>query len=334
MTILSRRWVLPAVPVALLATLALVLADPRESDARRAGDCARAGLTAGVHSVSFGGVVRPYLLALPADYGRRSAYPLVLNFPGWGGTKEKTEANTRLGQVGADRGYLVVTPDATGTPKRWNWQGQPGLPDDYAFVHALVSQVRRQACVDPRRIYATGHSNGAAFASQLVCRAPHEFAAVAMVSATVPAACPPGIAPAVLAIHGTADPSVPYAGEERSRRAVPAAVDVVADYAKRYHCRIPAARTTEPAPGISRLRYTGCDRRADVVLDSVVGGRHPWPGSAQATADPLNSPAGRTFDATDAILDFFDRRGGPTKDQINPNRHGLAGSLYYGRTMI
>ena len=296
MTLLRHRLVLLLVAAVVLAGCATDVAA-----APVTGPCGRSGLTAGTHVLRYGGVDRPYLLSLPAGYGRRPAYPLVLAFHGHGGNKEKTEANTRLGRVGADAGYLVVTPDATGSPSRWNYDGQSGQPDDYGFVHALVTEVRARLCVDPRRIFAAGHSNGAAFASQLVCRAPYEFAAVAMVSATVPAACPAGVAPAVLAIHGTADATVPYLGVAGK---VPAATATAAYYASRYRC--PATpRHTSVAPGVDQLRYTGCVAGAEVVLDTIAGGTHPWPGSSKAAADLRNSTAGQTFDATGAILAFF-----------------------------
>ena len=43
-----------------------------------------------------------------------------------------------------------------------------------------------ELCIDRARIYATGHSAGSAFAGFLVCTKPSRYAAVAMVSATVP----------------------------------------------------------------------------------------------------------------------------------------------------
>jgi polyhydroxybutyrate depolymerase len=43
-----------------------------------------------------------------------------------------------------------------------------------------------------------------------------------------------------------------------------------------------------------------------VVLMSVIDGGHPWPGGPAANNREGNSEAGRTFPATNTILDFFD----------------------------
>jgi poly(3-hydroxybutyrate) depolymerase len=42
-----------------------------------------------------------------------------------------------------------------------------------------------------------------------------------------------------------------------------------------------------------------------VVLDTVVGGTHWWPGGRDAVHDPTDSAAGKTFPATDRILAFL-----------------------------
>lgn len=317
-------WCLVAVGVIILAVGASIqLLGTRggaasQEAAKEVGPCATGAATrlgAGTHVLRSGGVDRSYLIALPEDYSGARAYPLVVNFHGHGGNKEKQEANTAMGRTGSARGYVVVTPDGLGTPANWNWRGSAGLADDFGFVHALLTELRHQLCIDPQRVYATGHSNGSAFAAMLTCRAPYEFVAVAMVSATTPALCPAGVTPAVLAIHGTADPGVPYNGGQNSlgrKTPLPAAPRIVEGYARRYHCG-PAPSHDHPAPGVDRTSYAKCDHGADVVLDGVVGGTHPWPGGAAAAADPADSAAGRTFKATEAILDFFDAHRGNTQ---------------------
>lgn len=257
----------------------------------------------------FGGVAREYLLALPRGYDGVRRHPLLLNFHGFSGSKERHEANTGLGAAGSARGYVVVTPDALGEPREWNIFGAAGAADDYAFVDALVAHLTRALCIDRHRVYAAGHSNGSAFAGFLACRRPFRFAAVAMVSAAVPAGCPDGVAPAVVAIHGTADPQVPYRGGTvgGSTVAVPPVRDVVAGYAERYGCDLPGEQG-RAAPGVRRLRSRGCAGGSEVLLYTVVGGGHEWPGGATARGVPAaDRVPGSTFPASERILDFFDR---------------------------
>jgi polyhydroxybutyrate depolymerase len=248
--------------------------------------------------------VRSYLIALPAGYDGRTAAGLIFNFHGFTANKELQESTTLMGQRGAARGYIVVTPDALANPRRWNTPGDPAKADDFGFVHALAADLEERLCIDPRRVYAAGHSNGSQFAAALVCRAPYIFAAVALVSGTPPFACPNGVAPAMLSIHGTADQNVPYRGGTVGGNSFPVVPDVVKFYATHHHCDLTPTEGL-PFPGVVQTRYTGCTGGGEVTLDTVVGGTHPWPGGNVARADHSDSAAGKTFDATGTILTFF-----------------------------
>jgi polyhydroxybutyrate depolymerase len=266
-----------------------------------------------VNTFRYDDEVRSYLLTLPPHYDKRTPYPLIFNFHGNKSSKELQEVRTSMGVEGAARGYIVVTPDALGDPRRWNTPGAAGAADDFGFIPALMDNLRLRLCIDPGRIYATGHSNGSEFAAALVCHPPFQFAAVGMVSSTYPARCPDGIAPAVIAIHGTADAAVPYKGGTvgGGTTRVRPAEDVIKEYADRYDCGLPTS--DEVRAGVIRIRYSGCIGGAEVVLLAVPGGTHPWPSSLDAKNDRANSVAGRTFAATSAILDFFSAHRAPAR---------------------
>ena len=168
-------------------------------------------LTAGTHTIRGGPrAPRTYRLALPPADGAR--HPLLVVVHGFASSATQFDRETNFERAGTKRGYVVVSPDALGSPTNWNLFGTKGQPDDYAFVGALAGSVMRGACVDPGRVFIAGHSAGSAFSGFLACRKPYRFAAVAMVSATVPSTCPRDVTPAVISVHGTADPAVPYAG--------------------------------------------------------------------------------------------------------------------------
>jgi polyhydroxybutyrate depolymerase len=308
------RWVLAAVLVAVTVAGAGVVLDIGSHDrgAKRAAAVGCAGASApptgdGEHTFSYDGTDRSYLLARPTGATAGSARPLLLNFHGSGGNMSRHEANTAMASKGTARGYVVVTPDALGDPRQWNWRPgrQQAGPDDFNFVLALVADLRQRLCIDPDRIYLTGHSNGSAFAALLACRSPQTFAAFAMVSAAVPVTCRNDPSPAPLAIHGTAD-QVPYDGSTaQGGRRLPAVPDVAKGYAEHNMCDLNATHETTFV-GVERTRYTKCVNGGDVVLDTVIGGTHSWPGGTRTSADQEDSVAGKTFDATGAILDFFD----------------------------
>jgi polyhydroxybutyrate depolymerase len=251
-----------------------------------------------VQHFAFDGHDRTYLLAVPVAHDGTVRRPLIFDFHGWGSNKETFEAETQLGRNGAARGVYVVTPEALGDPTRWNWDSRADGPDDFGFVHALLADLEQRLCVDAARVYAAGHSNGAAFAGILPCKAPYEFAAAASASATVPSWCPGGVTPSMLTVRGTADPQVRY---DR------AAVDgVVATWVKRDGCAT-TPRRDQPIDGVLRVRYDRCTQGAEVMLDTIVGGVHVWAGSPAAQTKPGNSDAGRRFSATTAVLDLFAR---------------------------
>ena len=87
--------------------------------------------------------------------------------------------------------------------------------------------------------------------------------------------------------------------------------DVLRNLVHRFYTRVRAdavlgpifaARITDWAPHLDRMvAFWG-----SVVLMTINGGGHPWPGTPIARAVDVNSTAGRDFDATSAILDFFD----------------------------
>jgi polyhydroxybutyrate depolymerase len=187
-----------------------------------------------------------------------------------------------------ERGFVVVTPSSV--PPEWNAFADPARADDFAYIHALLAEVDASLCVDRARFFVAGHSNGAAFAAFLACHEPYELAAVAMVSATTPSTCPDDVRPPVVAVAGTADPLVPYAGGPigGSGISIPPAEDTAAGWAVHDGCD-PEPAIDAPAAGVTRRTWSGC---GGVVLLTVDGGTHDWP----------RSP----FDATAAILDFFE----------------------------
>lgn len=263
---------------------------------------------------SFDGEERSYELALPDDYDGTAAQPLIFNFHGNGGSAAQHGARTQMASRGTDRGYVVVTPDALSEPQEWNMFGLADKADDFGFVDALVADLDERLCIDPDRLYAAGHSNGSAFTGFLQCKEPYRFAAVAMVAAFIPSTCDLGVAtPSVLAIHGTADPGVPYDGGPVTGGPVqiPGVLETLAGYVEQYECDLTATED-EPATDVERQVYGGCLQDSEVALITIVDGVHDWPGSVEDGADPEDTEAadtdgaGQNFSATDAILDFFD----------------------------
>ncbi|GAB3394766.1 PHB depolymerase family esterase [Humibacter soli] len=109
-------------------------------------------------------------------------------------------------------GFVAVYPD--GFDGSWDAGGCCGDAadngtDDVAFLTSVVKQVEARTRIDPKRVYATGFSNGAMMTYRLGCEA-KLFAAIAPMSGDVETTCDHPAAASVLHIHGLTDGDVAF----------------------------------------------------------------------------------------------------------------------------
>jgi polyhydroxybutyrate depolymerase len=280
------------------------------------------------HTMELDGITRSYHLHVPSAVGPTPA-PLVLVFHGGGGTGPGTERLTRFTALADREGFLVAFPE--GVEKNWNdgreftsSRAHRDHVDDVAFVTALIDAIGRAHAVDPRRVYATGISNGGIFAHYLAAHLSARIAAIAPVVGGI--ADPPDawLRPeqpvSVLMLQGTRDPLVPYHGgavafdrgkiidtEEAARR-------WAALNGGREPVREPLPADGKDRCGGLRTIYPGGRDGSEVTLVRLDGGGHTWPGGAQYLPERLIGRVCRDFDATVLIWDFFKahpKPGGP-----------------------
>jgi polyhydroxybutyrate depolymerase len=260
-----------------------------------------------------GGVTRRYFLYLPSTWHRGRPAPLVLVFHGGGGRASGIAPHTGFSRLAEREGFAVAYPQ--GLNGRWNdGRGYAATHDDVGFVRALLDTLGRELSIDPRRVYATGISNGAMFAYRLACDLPGVFAAVAPVAGAMPADLAPGCAHtqpvSVLAFQGTADPLMPYfgGGVARRRGRVLSAERSIAFWATTSGCAAAPVTTDEPdratdGTRVRRTAYGTCREGRSVELYTIEGGGHTWPGGP-----PVGGSVGRVtreIDATPVIWAFF-----------------------------
>ncbi|HEX6311747.1 MAG TPA: PHB depolymerase family esterase [Acidimicrobiia bacterium] len=268
-----------------------------------------------IETIAFGGASREYHLAVPAGVGARETLGLVLNFHGFGSNADQQAVYSELEEKGPERGYVVVTPQGTGDPAFWNIIGLEA-PDDAAYTEVLIDAAAARLCVDPRRVYATGMSNGGGMSSYLGCQVGDRFAAVAPVAGVNLAfdECPNGKGVSVIAFHGEGDAVVPYEGGAIGigvlpDRQLPSVEEAVASWGERAGCR-ERARTENVSEHVVLTDYSRCRRGTDVQLYSVTDGGHTWPGAIDV---PRLGAVTTEIDAADLILDFFDEHRRPRR---------------------
>ncbi len=152
-----------------------------------------------------GGRERDGLMHLPASYD--GTKPCSLLFALHGGNQDAAFFSGMGFNRLADRlDFIVVYPNGIG--RRWD------SGNDVALFLGLTKALAERYAIDPRRVYATGHSAGAIEVYELASLAPGLFAAIAPVAGTVIAGSLTGdeVPTSVLAIHAKDDPEVPFSG--------------------------------------------------------------------------------------------------------------------------
>jgi polyhydroxybutyrate depolymerase len=205
-------------------------------------------------------------------------------------------------------GFLVVYPRGSGFPFRWRSFGtQEEQFQDVQFISDLIDQLEKEYKIDQARIYANGLSNGGGMAFLLAGKLSDRIAAIGGVAGAYALPWteykPKRPVPAII-FHGTADPLVPYYHKAVGRFSVlPDIPEWVQSLAVHNGCQT----NPVPLPGngsVSGVRYPGGTNNAEVVLYSVAGGGHTWPGGKAMPAFIVGKTT-PDVDATRLMWSFF-----------------------------
>lgn len=273
-----------------------------------------------------------YYLHVP-DSARGKPAPLVLVFHGAGGNGRDylvkngwLAQSTRAGFAVAAPDGLPVRPSAPANfllnPRVWNsGQLQADSPrstiDDAAFVAALLDDIASRTAIDPLRIFATGHSNGAGMTFLVGTKLSTRFAALATVMGqnSVTDARPPRALP-TLVMLGTDDPLNPTSGGMRTlpwgRSSVPPPAQGIHAWGHALGCA-PIAATLRDDADVRVDRYGDCRDGAQVQVWNIKGQGHAWPGG-QDSGLPASvmGPNTTRIDATREIWNFFVASSAPS----------------------
>ena len=275
-------------------------------------------------TVRAGGRTRSYLLHVPPGWSGAARAPLVVLFHGAGGTPGGMRRMTEFDATADARGWLASYPEAA--TKDWSLgcgrctAAEKRGVNDTAFVRALIDDLVASAGADPARVYVTGISQGGQMAHTAACALPERVTALASVAATLlgqlAEECDPSRPVPAMLLHGLADPVFPWLGGVTEEGLIYLGLEESADFwAEQNGCGGAPAVTLLPdtaADGTQarRLDYPGC-APGEVVVYTLVGGGHTWPGADPAFFGPAAGPVSREIDANTAMADFFARHASP-----------------------
>jgi len=268
-------------------------------------------------SLTHDGRERSYLLHIPPAYRSGKPLPLVIMLHGGGGNAENAARMTGLSSKADKEGFIVVYPNGTGQLKSglltWNAGHCCGYAfekkvDDVGFIKTLIERLQRQFDIDSKRIYATGMSNGAMMAYQLGCKLSDMIAAIALIAGSFGVEnCQPEFPLSVIIFHGTADEHVLYEGS-KSKKSLDKRerVDRPVSYAVSFWVKHNDCSTIPQRQGkgnIIQETYTGFRDGVEVVLYTIKGGGHAWPGRKKGRFEGDEST--QEISATYLMRDFF-----------------------------
>lgn len=268
------------------------------------------------------GIKRNYYFYKPAT--ARTPAPLVLAFHGGGGTAAGVDKCAGgLAKLADKNGFIVVFPD--GIEKHWN-DGRPDISktsyDDVGFISKLIDQLKDEKLIDPKRVYATGISNGGFFSQYLAIHLPGKIAAVATVAASVSKAfLDLNVSPVpIMMLLGTEDTLVPWNGGKIGGKILPRGRGEVLSGQESLQFWLEKNRnagkpicTTLPDKDKSDgsqvvvEQYGAPGSSNEVVLYEIRGGGHTWPDGQQYLPKRMIGPVCGDFNGNETIWNFFEK---------------------------
>jgi len=260
--------------------------------------CPSGGWTPGDQRITLthDGIQRVYEVHIPPGYTGTTRVPLVMTIHGAHNTIALVRGWSQMNPVADANGFIVVYPQGVDC---WNSGGiLPGCTaadDDVGFLTTVVTDIESHACIDAKRVYATGISNGAMMAQHLGCVEADVFAAVGGIAGPS-GACNPSRPISVVYMHGTEDRTVGYSSAQPNARG----------WAMRNGCGATPAETYNM--GSTRCEtYSGCREGVEVVFCTITGMGHCWPEDSRCGPGGGPDFAVTDFKASPFMWEFFKR---------------------------
>ncbi len=310
------------VSAGLKSTLALRLASMAIVAAMLFSAMPAAAAGSVARKISVNGESRSYLLYVPAGRSGKHLAAFMI-FHGSGSTAARTERYTNFDAFANGHDLAAVYPQ--GIHDHWNdgrVNGRESSADDVAFVRAMLTELAADGTIDPKRVYATGISNGGFMSLHLACVMPEAIAAIGIVAADQPAdaACPAQHPMPAIFFHGTVDKFVPFDGGPiakgfGNRGSALGDKETIAIWQKRNGCGAVSPTQLPQTDRSNPLRVTveaySCPAGQGLENVIIEGGGHTWPGAHQgALVTMFLGPVDDDIDANTMMWNFFQSQAG------------------------
>ena len=285
-------------------------------------------------SVKSDGQVRRFVVHVPPGYGRKPC-PVIIALHGAGMNIDSMRGLTLLDVPADQAGFMVVYPQGVGGG--WNAGGlKPNSSaDDVKFMADLLAYLPTKYNIDPRSIYLCGISNGGQMVEMLACsEVSRQIAAIGVVAITgytsVCEACRSKRPIPTALFMGTEDPLVPR--EDAAAKKLGkfgesfgvgdlALTPMIAKYADimtaqqaeefwASHNGVSSPRTEympdkDPRDGCRVKRETYGSGVRELIVYTVEGGGHTWPGGLGYLAEERLGRTTNDINASQLLVLFF-----------------------------
>jgi polyhydroxybutyrate depolymerase len=270
-------------------------------------------------TLSHDGFMRTFRVHLPSGYYEATNnLPLVLALHGGGGSAEQFEAQSELNEKSDTENFIVVYPEGRENPnlpiKTWNagkccgQNASTRNTDDVGFIAKLIDHMVSEYKTDSKKVYATGHSNGAMMCYRLADEIASRLAAIAPNAGNFQIKSPysPSRNVPVLHIASVLDDNVIYSGGMTNgpggqyNPPVDSCLNVIASLAGCTQSK----QIVKSTSLYTQYKWSNCTSNAfEVHLYLTQDGGHSWAGGNKGSA--FADEPSKAFVNNDIIWDFF-----------------------------
>jgi polyhydroxybutyrate depolymerase len=261
------------------------------------------------------GRARTYTLNLPPDYYESANFSLVIAMHGGGGDAAQFESTSLLTAKANAAKFIVVYPEgvkSTGVlgARTWNAGGccdyaRDNNIDDVKFIGLLIDKLVSTYKINPKKVYATGHSNGGMLSYRLACEMANKITAIATsgCSMVVTQPCNASRAVPVLHMHSVLDARVPYTGGIGITNAYYPPLDSVLNAWSLKNSCATTAQVLVDNSNYKLTKWSNCSNNVTIQYYLTKDGGHAWPGGLPG--GPNSDTPSVVINANDLLWDFF-----------------------------